>query len=82
MAALVSDVDIDEHLHQSGPSDFPAEEVSSSTTPPAKKKFKSYDAKFKLSVIAFAETHSNGKASRKYGVGESSVYENSWPGLW
>ncbi len=37
MAALVSDVDLDERLHQSRLSDVLAEETSSSTTPPAKK---------------------------------------------
>ncbi len=42
MAALVSDLDLDERLHQSGPLDLPAEEVVQ--TPPPKKKLKSYNA--------------------------------------
>ena len=40
------------------------------TPPPARRKLASYDAKFKLSVIAFAENLSNRKASKKFGVGE------------
>ncbi len=38
---VVSYVDLDERLHQSGPSDLPAEEASSSITPPT---IKSYNA--------------------------------------
>ena len=66
----------DESL-QAGPSslpaDLPGEAPPSETTPPTKKKLKSYDAKFKLGVITFAEVHGNREASRRFGVGESSV---------
>ncbi len=47
--------------------------ASMETPPPARRKLASYDAKFKLNVITYAENHTNKKASKKFGVGESSV---------
>ncbi len=47
--------------------------ASMETPPPARRKLASYDAKFKLNVITYAENHTNRKASKKFGVGELVV---------
>ncbi len=51
---IVSDKDLDLD-EPSDPSDLSTEKTFSTAVPSAKKKLKSYDAKVKLSVIAFAQ---------------------------
>ena len=58
---------------ESLPSSSLQDTTSLETPPPARRKLASYDTKFKLSVIAYAENHSNRKAGKKLGVGERSV---------